>query len=89
MELVEKYYGKQRHEHIIGFGGRLRPKDLNGSDALRRIELASKLRESNGEKADMAAVIAEQVNVISEMRDMMERMNQRSSGTSATQNGQS
>ncbi|CAL1402917.1 unnamed protein product [Linum trigynum] len=55
MELVEKYCGEQRHGHIIGFGGGLRPKDLNGSDALSRTELASKLRESNGEKADMAA----------------------------------
>ncbi|CAI0421468.1 unnamed protein product [Linum tenue] len=87
IELVEEYYGEQRHGHIIGFGGGLRPKDLKGSDALSRAELASKLRESNGEKTDMATVIAEQAKVISEMRDMMERMNQRSAGPAATQNG--
>ncbi|CAI0424887.1 unnamed protein product, partial [Linum tenue] len=89
MELVEKYYGEQRHGHIIGFGGGLRPKDLKGSDALSRAELASKLRDSNGEKADMATVIAEQAKVISEMRDMMERMNQRSGSPTTTQNGHS
>ncbi|CAL1400750.1 unnamed protein product [Linum trigynum] len=89
MELVEMCYGEQRHGHIIGFGGGLRPKDLKGPDALSRAELASKLRESNGEKADLATVIAEQAKVISEMREMMERMNLRSGSPRTNQNGQS
>ncbi|CAI0461182.1 unnamed protein product [Linum tenue] len=83
IELVEKFYGNQNHGHIIGFGGGLRPKDLKGSDALSRAELASKLRDSNGEKADIAAIIAEQA------RTMMERMDQRSGSPATNQNGQS
>ncbi|CAL1378336.1 unnamed protein product [Linum trigynum] len=78
IELVEKCFGEQNHGHIIGYGGGLRPKDLKGTEALGRPELASKLRHSDGEKADMASMIADQAKVISEMRAMMERMAQRS-----------
>lgn len=85
IELVEKCFGPQRHDHIVCFGGGLKPNAMrtNGS----RVELQAKLHESQRENQSLRNRMDEMENEVRMIKEMLQR--QQSSTSQPPSNGQS
>ena len=54
VEVVEKCFGMQRHNHVICFGGGVKPKDLKAPLA-KKAELEEKLHQTEEENQNVKA----------------------------------
>nr|CAD1838579.1 unnamed protein product [Ananas comosus var. bracteatus] len=84
IELVEKCFGPQRHDHVVCYGGGLKPNAMRTSGS--KVELQAKLRESQRENQSLRNRMDEMENEVRMIKEMLQR--QQSNTSPPPSNGQ-
>nr|CAD1832989.1 unnamed protein product [Ananas comosus var. bracteatus] len=70
IELVEKCFGPQRHDHVVCYGGGLKPNAIRTSGS--KVELQAKLRESQRENQSLRNRMDEMENEVRMIKEMLQ-----------------